>query len=243
MTPLDAVVHLIAVPAEPADCDRSVLSRDELEHAARYRFARDRSAFVTTRAAVRQCLASELGVDPREVPIVREPAGRLRLSDDAPATDIDFNVSHSGALAAVALTCGRRVGIDLEERRADRDLRRLVTDVMGVAERKMLGALDDEEFLRAFYACWTRKEAIVKAMGVGLAHPLNAIDIPELPPGGVVHVPSMDASRAVLTWTVQTMELPGGFTLSVALAGAGGRVEIIRRTDPEKVTSPESFGP
>jgi 4'-phosphopantetheinyl transferase len=243
VTPFDAVVYVIAVPSEPADCDRSVLSRDELAHAARYRFARDRSAFVTTRAAVRRCLASELDVDPREVPIVREPAGRLRLSDDAPATDIDFNVSHSGALAAVALTSGRRVGIDVEERRADRDLRGLVSDVMGVAERAMLGALDDAEFLRAFYACWTRKEAIVKATGLGLGHRLNTIDIPTLPPGGVVHLPSMDASRAVRTWTVRTMELPGDFTLSVALAGAGGQVGIIRWTDPGKAPSPDVCEP
>jgi 4'-phosphopantetheinyl transferase len=150
----------------------------------------------------------------------------LRLADGGPVTDLDFNVSHSGSLSAVALTYGRRVGVDLEERRAERELRSLVPDVMGAGEREMLDALEGEEFLRAFYACWTRKEAIVKATGVGIAHGVTSIDIPDLPPGGLVHVAN---ERGTLeTWTLQTTELPDGYTLSVALAGAGGRVEVVQ---------------
>jgi 4'-phosphopantetheinyl transferase len=157
------------------------------------------------------------------VSIVREPSGRLRLGG-IPA-DIDFNVSHSSSLAAVAVARSRRIGVDVEAHRTDRDLRSLVPEVMGVREREMLHGLDGAEFVRAFYACWTRKEAIVKGIGVGIAYPLPAIDIPEVPPDGVVRLPEGD-SAAERVWLLQSTEMPSGFSLSIALAGSSGTIAV-----------------
>ena len=151
--------------------------------------------------------------------------GRPGLGGGA-AAHIDFNVSHSGSLAAIACARGRRVGVDVERRRADRDLRALVPDVMGPREREMLQRLDDVEFVRAFYACWTRKEAIVKAMGAGIGYPLAGIDVPLLPPGGVIGLPSRERPGEEDVWSVRTLERADGYTLSVALEGSGGAISL-----------------
>jgi 4'-phosphopantetheinyl transferase len=116
--------------------------------------------------------------------------------------------------------------VDVEGRRADRELRALVPDVMGPGEREMLRGLEGVAFVQAFYACWTRKEAIVKGIGAGLSYPLATIDIPKPPPGGVVRLPHTGPVRHEEIWTLLTMELPGGFTLSVAVAGTGGSILI-----------------
>jgi 4'-phosphopantetheinyl transferase len=221
----EAVVHLVSIPREPQESDVALLSREERREASRFRFVRDRSSFVTARAAARRYLAVQLGTAPHRVTIVRDSAGRPRLRGNA-ADDIDFNISHSGSLAAVALSCGRRIGVDVERRRADRDLRSLVPDVMGPCEREMLHELDDARFVRAFYACWTRKEAIVKAIGAGIGYPLTGIDLPALPAGGVVRVAAQGLKGTEQAWSVRTLERSDGFTLSVALEGSGGGISL-----------------
>jgi 4'-phosphopantetheinyl transferase len=221
----EAIVHLVPVPAEPRESDFALLSLDERQEAGRFRFAHNQSTFVTARAAARKYLAAELGIAPHEVPIVRDSAGRPGLRSSV-AADIDFNVSHSDSLAVVACARGRRVGVDIERRREDRDLRALVPDVMGPREQELLESVDKREFVRAFYSCWTRKEAIVKAIGAGIGYPLTGIDLPALPPGGTVALPTLEPLGEEQVWSVRTFERADGFTLSVALAGAGGAISI-----------------
>ena len=215
-----AVVQVIAVPPVPRDTDIALLSVDERRTACRYRFLRDRSAFITTRAAARRWLASELRLAPGEVPIVVESTGRPRLADEL-CSDLDFNVSHSASRAAIAVTHGRRVGVDLEYRRSIRDLRALLPDVMGPLERESLDQLDGAAFVQAFYQCWTRKEALVKALGVGIAYPLTLIDLPCVPPDGLVRLAGSARSDLSL-WTLRTLELTGEYTLSCAVGASAG---------------------
>ncbi len=221
-----ATVFMMAIPDEPSDSDAAVLTADELHRANRFRFAKDRTAYVTVRAAARRHLAREIGALPQHVPIVSDVHGRPGLGDGL-ASDLDFNVSHTDARAAVAVARGRRIGVDLERQRTDRGLRTLVADVMGPREREMLDGLQGPEFVRAFYACWTRKEAIVKGMGVGISYPLRTIDLPQLPPGGVVRVAAAADDGAVESWTLHTMPMGDEFTLSVALAGVGGAISVV----------------
>lgn len=218
--PVDAVAHVFAIPPVPRESDIAELSADERRTACRYRFLRDRSAFITTRAAARRWLATELGLAPREVPIVVESSGRPRLAADL-CTDLDFNVSHSHSRAAIAVARGRRVGVDLEYRRSIRELRALVPDVMGPLEREKLDHLEGSAFVQAFYNCWTRKEALVKALGVGIAYPLTLIDLPCVPRDGLVRLPGTASSHASL-WAVRTLPLAGEYTLSCAVGVPAG---------------------
>ena len=209
-----ASVTLLSVPPVSHAADLALLSAPELERAGRFVFERDRAAFVTARAALRRLLSAETGIDAATLPLGIDTRGRPFL--DASGHDaLDFNLSHSGALAAVAISRGGRVGVDVEWHDLSRSLRDLVPQVMGAQETALLRTLDGDEFARCFLACWTRKEAVVKGIGVGIAFPLQTIDVPGAGTDSPVRVQTSHAA----VWSVCTSEPVTGFTLSVALAG------------------------
>ena len=217
-----ATVALLKVPPVPAPEDLAVLTDDERARAGRFAFVRDQSAFVTTRAALRRALGDALSCAPGTVRIVSATSGRPAL-DRSHGSRLDFNVSHSGALAALALSHTGRVGVDIETHDIRRGLRDLVPTVMGVRERVMLTALTDEAlFCEAFYGCWTRKEAIVKGIGTGISADLTAIDVPAVPSDGMVVVPGETHSH----WRIVTVSVRAGVTMSVALAECAGSIRI-----------------
>lgn len=209
-----AVVTLLAVPPASDAADLALLSALELERAGRFMFDRDRAAFVTARAALRRLLSAETGIEAAAIELGIDPRGRPFL--EAPEHDsLDFNLSHSGTLAAVAISRGGRVGVDVEWHGRSGSLRDLVPQVMGAQETALLRTLDGDEFARCFFACWTRKEAVVKGIGVGIAFPLQTIDVP----GAGTDAPVRVQTSQHAVWSVCTSEPVTGFTLSVALAG------------------------
>lgn len=211
-----AVAGVITVPPVPHAADLALLTSDECARAARFAFTRDQSAFVTTRAAIRRALGQALSCLPEDVEIVSGVAGRPALSPSH-GSALDFNVSHSGSLALIALSPDRRVGADIECHAPDRGLRELVPQVMGAGERALLDAQEsDAAFCHEFYACWTRKEALVKGLGVGLSADLTSFDVPRVPADGVVTIPS----EVHPVWRIVTVEPAPGFTASVAVADA-----------------------
>ncbi len=154
-------VHRVDLIETAAD----TLSPDELARAARYRVEPARVAFVAARAALRRILGERLGVAPAEVPLTVGSHGRPEM----PGGQISFNVSHSGAIALIAVADGdRRLGIDVEQVRPDTEFRALAERFFHPDEAAAIGDRRD-----AFFRCWTRKEAVVKALGLGLSHPLD----------------------------------------------------------------------
>jgi phosphopantetheinyl transferase len=215
-----ATVATLQLPAAAAAHDLQLLTRAEQRRAALFHFERERAAFVTTRATLRRVLGQALRCEAAEVRLVDGEHGRPMLHD-VHGSSLDFNVTHSGTMAAIALAPNGRVGIDIEWHRRNRGLRDLVPTVMGAGERALIeSAASEEAFLDAFYACWTRKEAIVKGIGTGIVTDLTAIDVPEIPTSGVVSVPSTPFDR----WRVMTRRVGHDFTLSIALAGDEGAI-------------------
>jgi phosphopantetheinyl transferase len=207
-----ATVVLFHVPPVVAPDDGRVLGDAERARAARFAFEKDRSAYVTTRAALRRVLASALQCAPADVQLVTPSNGRPAL-DRAHASSLDFNVSHSG-----------RVGVDIEMHDARRGLRELVPTVMGVRERQLLAQQpDDASFSAAFYDCWTRKEAIVKGIGTGISADLTAIDVAAIPADAVVEV----STAEYRLWRVVTDRVRPDVTVSVALCGCQGPIRIL----------------
>jgi 4'-phosphopantetheinyl transferase len=157
---------------------------------------------------LRRVLASALQCAPADVQLVTPSNGRPAL-DRAHASSLDFNVSHSGAVGAIAWSHTGRVGVDIEMHDARRGLRELVPTVMGVRERQLLAQQpDDASFSAAFYDCWTRKEAIVKGIGTGIS---------------VVEV----STAEYRLWRVVTDRVRPDVTVSVALCGCQGPIRIL----------------
>jgi len=155
-----------------------ILSGEELDRASRFKFSRDRNRFVICRSALRHILAETLGVDPVNLRFVTGPHGKPRLANGS----VSFNLSHSGARALIALSHDGEIGVDIEEIRSMPDLHEVARRFFSTREAQRLCALQDPDAAtRAFFECWTRKEAFIKAIGEGLTHPLDSFEVTFFP--------------------------------------------------------------
>ena len=134
------------------------LSADELVRAARYRQERDRARFIVARARLRGLLAEKTGVSPSSLSFDYGDSGKPFLRDN----DVQFNVSHSDDLAAYAFAYRRQVGVDIEKETSLPEADAIASEYFSADERKL-----------GFFVCWTRREALAKASGVGLAKSLG----------------------------------------------------------------------
>ncbi|MCP4641832.1 MAG: 4'-phosphopantetheinyl transferase superfamily protein [bacterium] len=150
------------------------LDADERTRASRFRAPAARERYVVARACLRRLLGSYLGVAPTEIELEYGPHGKPQVRLDSSAPELQFNLTHSGDLALVAVAVDRRIGVDIERRRDRIDLEGIAKRFFAPEESAALMQLPDSERMRAFGQCWTRKEAYIKAWGEGLSHPLDA---------------------------------------------------------------------
>jgi 4'-phosphopantetheinyl transferase len=167
--------------AEPGPPELALLSSDERERAARFVRARDRRRFARCRAAVRQILGSLLGQPPATLEFVAQGKGKPELdsaslrgggriwqdADGRPV--IRFNISHSAHLALIAVCRGRELGVDLEQVRPIEEASRIVESFFSAAEQADFSAIGEADRDIAFLRGWTRKEAVLKGLGLGLS--------------------------------------------------------------------------
>lgn len=171
------------VPARELAALYALLSDAERHTAARYKAERDRAHSIVARGRLRQLLGARLGVDPAIVAIEVSAHDKPALGSAHRDAGLAFNLSHSGTLAAYAFTRRRTIGIDIEELRDIPDAERLAVRFFSEIENDAFRAINADERNRAFLACWTRKEAFVKAIGEGLSHPLSSFDVTISPDG------------------------------------------------------------
>ncbi|MBN8249868.1 MAG: 4'-phosphopantetheinyl transferase superfamily protein [Verrucomicrobia bacterium] len=179
-------VDLASASLPDAGC-RALLSSEELERADRFHFHRDRRRFLLRRAALRLWLAARLGVSPATLRFDTGPYGKPRLLE--PVSGFEFNASASGDRALLAAAHGS-VGVDLEQRRPlEPDLNAMISR-LAPEERQTLMSLEASERHLRFFDCWVRKEALVKAVGLGLSLSLETFEVPLMP----------SISRAAVRW-------------------------------------------
>jgi len=161
--------------AEPGP-ELVMLAADEQVRAARFIRARDRRRFVSCRAALRQILGVLLDASPGSLQFRAGGQGKPELVPE-PGRDepsdcrhpLRFNVSHSAELALIAVCRGRELGVDIERVRPFAEADRIVASFFSTAEQAAFAMIPDEAKDRAFVRGWTRKEAVLKALGIGLA--------------------------------------------------------------------------
>ena len=156
----------------------ATLSTDERDRAERYRFEKLRRSYILSRGALRILLAHYLGCPPNEIELICGPKGKPALKG---SSRIRFNVSHSGHMAAFAFTLDCELGVDVEQLRKVDNMELIATRFFSSAEASELLSLQPSDRCLAFFRCWTRKEAYVKAIGEGLAIPLNRFQVTLLP--------------------------------------------------------------
>jgi len=213
-------VWWIDLVAERASASAAVclLSESERDHARRLRVTDAWITFVLTRATLRTLLSAYVGRPAGTIQLAFEPNGKPFLA----GTDVHFNVSHSGNIAVVALSRRGPIGVDVE--RYDRRV-----DVLGVADRffaamevRKLHDLPAHQLERGFYACWTRKEAYIKALGTGLSHDLASFSVTLAPDEPVTFC---GAERE--TWELAALTVDAGY--SAALVAPRSATELTVR--------------
>jgi 4'-phosphopantetheinyl transferase len=235
MLPLDAIraefqagsvqVVFLALSGFPALPTQRMLPAHEQARARRLVAPPVRRGFVAGRWLVRSVLAALTGAEPQLLEIRAGKHGKLFLAGHeriAPS----FNLSHSGDLVALALARTRRVGIDIEADRTLTDPALLARRILGPRERERFEALPETARAPALLAAWTRKEAVLKAVGTGVSGSLRSIAVlPEASAeaGEAMVVQSADPPA---TWSVRALAMPPGFQGAIAVEGEDPRLAI-----------------
>jgi 4'-phosphopantetheinyl transferase len=212
----------------------ATLSGDELARAARFHFPRDRARFIAAHAIVRNVLGGYLNASPAMLEFSSNGHGKPALAGNL-RNALSFNLSHSGEVVVVALTRDREVGVDVEEYVPNRADAAVAEHYFSPSEVACLRALPESIRPRAFFNCWTRKEAYIKARGLGLAIPLDSFDVSLAPdePATLLR-PSVDDD--VGTWQLRHLELGERYIGALAASGAGWSFDLRHWTGPGTFT-------
>ena len=214
----------------PAPGDRpptEYLSDDEHARAARFRFDDHRRRFATARGLMRWLLAHYTGSDPAALRFGHGPAGKPALLAAPAAADLAFNLSHSGGHALLGVARGMALGVDIESVRAVPDSASIASSLFATAEVQALQALPLPRRSEGFFACWTRKEAYVKALGGGLSVPLDGFEV-SVDPDAPAALRSIGGSPgAAAGWTLWGERLGCGAWCAVAVDRRPARLRRI----------------
>ncbi len=206
-------VHVWRIALDRANWRQSLASRlladDEDARARRLRFEEDQRRFVVCRANLRMILSRYLDCRPVDVLFRTGAHGKPFLEPAAHGQRLRFNVSHSYELALVGVTAASEVGVDIERVRPLEDLDAMVARHFAPRERRAFTRAAPADRLRTFFRHWTLKEAYLKASGVGLSGPLDAVDV---------------TIGRHAEWTVRPLSPDAGYVAALVVAGRGHRV-------------------
>jgi 4'-phosphopantetheinyl transferase len=157
----------------------AILSEDECARMARFRFDADQKNFLFCRSMLRMLLSSYVGASPAELSFAYSKYGKPSLTE--PPGDLRFNLSHTSGLVLLAVCRGKNIGVDIERVRKDLNVKEISGRFFSAAEHGALLRMPEKLSHQAFFGCWTRKEAFVKARGEGLSCPLESFDVSVAP--------------------------------------------------------------
>ena len=201
-----------------------ILSTDERQRADRFHFQRDRVHFVAARGGLREILGRYTGATAESLRFSYDSFGKPSLS--GPSTSVEaggaplrFNVSHSGGVALYAVAVGRALGVDIERVREDFAGLDIARNFFSPHEVAALSALPADERPTAFFDCWTRKEAYIKALGEGLSHPLHLFTVSLTPGQPAALLRTDDDPAEAARWSLVELFPGEGYRAALAFEG------------------------
>jgi 4'-phosphopantetheinyl transferase len=218
--------HALAERFEP------ILARDERERAMRFRFTHLRDSFIVVRGTLRILLGRYLDVSAAGIKF--EYSSKGKPSVIAPGR-IEFSVSHSGTLATFAFTAGCVVGVDVEQIRPLPELLSIVDSNLCSEEIAELMSLAADERERAFFLCWTRKEAYVKAIGDGLSATLHDFRVTVLPGERPRIIRIAHDANASRVWTLNDLQLGLDYAATLAYRDVERPVAVLPLINPAEL--------
>ena len=204
-------------PADVVQQFRSTLEDHEIGRADRFHFEKDRKAFAVSRGFLRRVLGRYLTTKPEELRFSYGPYGKPALDGEHKESSLKFNLSHSRGIGLVAISEGREVGVDVEYVRADFATEDIARRFFSPREVAAFNALPKELRVAAFFRCWTRKEAYIKAIGRGLSQPLDGFDVTLAPdePAALLRADQDDVSR----WSLSDIDVGSDYAAAAMVEG------------------------
>jgi 4'-phosphopantetheinyl transferase len=191
-----------------------ILSLDERVRANRYRFEDHRRSYILSRGVLRTLLGCYLSVPPANIQFSYGERGKPDLS--GVTTDIRFNSSRSAGVALYAMTRHCELGVDIEKIRSLQDIEQIADRFFCSEEARELLNLPASRRESAFFNCWSRKEAYIKAVGDGLSMPLNGFRVTVKPDDPVEFVHIGNDRQVAREWTLDSIGIVPGYAAALA---------------------------
>lgn len=205
-----------------------VMSAEERARAERFVFPKHRLRYIHGRGRLREILAGYTGIAPEDLTFALSAYDKPRLSNDG-AQSLFFNLSHSEDVAALGVSAEAELGVDVEWIRLLKE--DIASRYFSARECDVLRALPESEQPRAFFECWTRKEAYIKASGEGLSIPLDSFDV-AFGPGVAPAFLRIDEPQPqnVLDWRLHAFEPQPGCMGAIAAKTDGRILRVVERS-------------
>lgn len=199
---------------------QTVLSEEERTRAGRFHFQKHQNAFIAGRGILRLLLSGQTGIHPKDLQFKYTQHGKPFLA----GSDIHFNLSHSGGIVLYGLSPDRQVGIDIEQIRPLKELEQIAKNHFSPEEYHQLSSVREDDRLAAFFRCWTRKEAFIKAIGEGISFPLQEFTV-SLKAGYPAKLMSVRGSvENTHRWSMHDVEVPEGYAAALVVEGTGASI-------------------
>jgi 4'-phosphopantetheinyl transferase len=208
--PLASVeIQLAILDVDPVERKNyeAMLRPEELARATQFHFATDAERYIVRHGKLRELLGARLGCAPREVPLNTGSFGKPSVA----RSDLRFSLSHSNGVALYVFGRDMDIGCDIEWRRPELAKERVAERFFSDRELRSLREVPCSRWVEAFFNCWTRKEAFVKALGFGVSYPLKAFDV-SLAPGEPAAL-----LRGPLGWLLRSFEPLEGLQAAIAV--------------------------
>ena len=226
-----------ALDVKASDVQRlqQILSPDERARAGRFYFRKDREHFIVARGVLRVILGRYLGMDPNQIRFSYSPHGKPALAGDSRRNAFHFNLSHSHGLVLYAFTRARELGIDIEHIRPDFASEQIAEHFFSHREVAALRALPAPKQTEAFFNCWTRKEAYIKARGEGLSLPLDQFQVSLVPGEPAALLSTNGDPQETSRWSLQTLDPGHGYVAALAVERRDWRLKCWQWKWPDLV--------
>lgn len=195
------------------------LPEAEAKKAGRFRFETHRKRFIKGHFMLRSLLGMYLNSDFYDQEFYISRYGKPALQDSYKDNSIHFNISNSENICVCAFSQYGEIGIDIEKIHDLPDMDRIIAGFFSDEEKKRFHSLHEPNRTRTFFKYWARKEALLKAMGVGLSYPMNKVDVLSGDENSSQLITKIEASDILNQWTILNMDICAGFTSALALQG------------------------
>ena len=195
----------------------STLSVEESQRAARFHFPEDRTRYIIAHSSLRNILSRYLNCDPDQLNFSTNEYGKPALDSH----NLEFNLSHSGDFALIAVSGEQKVGVDVERIRPDMEIESMARRFFSPDEVSDLMTLPPEEREVGFFNCWTRKEAYIKAQGLGLSLPLDSFDVSLTSNEPAILRTTRPDPKETAQWTLVSLDVESNYRAAVAVEMQG----------------------